>query len=595
MRPCAFALLATCLASCLARPPIQAQAPDSADPTGDWSIEEGFRLTVDATGFSMPAALAFVPDPGPAPDDPLYFVLELRGVVKVVTNDRTVHTFADLPELGYAYSPAVELSQGGAAGLCLDPVRGHVIVTFIYSDERGQVRYNLIRFDAAPGRFGLSYQSHHDFVDLFSDVVGAITHQIGPCAVRNDELFLSVGDAWQGFQAQNLDSPFGKILRMDLEGNPIAGNPFYGEGPGGGFRDYVWAYGLRNPFGIAFVADRLFVADNGIALDRFMEVEQGQNYLYDGSDGGITTNAQFVWQPSLAPVQLGFVPADALGFPGEFTNTFFVAVAADIERDKIPGIYALPYDVDARRIPAIPGYFVRYEGRGFEVATGLAVGPDGLYFTSLSPFSADSAPVYRITYDPAAAHARTLQSTLRPSALVRQRGCLGCHALYESGEVAGGRYGTGIGPPLVLGGQMLDRLDPRLNTANYEDHLRMLMASETYSDSLYNTLRAEVLAASGRDRIRVWLKHFIQHPDFDKTYIPQMPAVGLSDSEAATIVDYLLEVPGPPSWRDRIRGLLPRPVRALHLVFSFLIGSLVSGVLITAFILLRRRRRPRVA
>ena len=43
----------------------------------------------------MPTAIAVVPNLGSGPKDPLYFVAELRGRIRVVTNDRSVHTFAE--------------------------------------------------------------------------------------------------------------------------------------------------------------------------------------------------------------------------------------------------------------------------------------------------------------------------------------------------------------------------------------------------------------------------------------------------------------------------------------------------------------------
>jgi hypothetical protein len=61
----------------------------------DWELEEGFALDIDSEGYRFPTSIVFVPEPGPGPKDPLYFVTELRGAIKVVTNDRTVHTFAD--------------------------------------------------------------------------------------------------------------------------------------------------------------------------------------------------------------------------------------------------------------------------------------------------------------------------------------------------------------------------------------------------------------------------------------------------------------------------------------------------------------------
>ena len=99
------------------------------DWRSDWAVEEDFVVRIDSKGYQFPTAIAFVPNPGPNAADPLYFITELRGKVKVVTNDRTVHTFA---EKFFHLEPLKELPAGdgevGLAGICLEPVHGYVFV-----------------------------------------------------------------------------------------------------------------------------------------------------------------------------------------------------------------------------------------------------------------------------------------------------------------------------------------------------------------------------------------------------------------------------------------------------------------------------------
>ena len=88
---------------------------DSHGNRHDWAVPSGFRVEVDTSGYNSPAAIAFVPEPGPDPDDPLYYVAELAGTIKVVTNDRQVQVFArdlDLFEPDFN-----ERGQIGLAGL----------------------------------------------------------------------------------------------------------------------------------------------------------------------------------------------------------------------------------------------------------------------------------------------------------------------------------------------------------------------------------------------------------------------------------------------------------------------------------------------
>ena len=83
-------------------------------------------------------------------------------------------------------------------------------------------------------------------------------------------LYLSIGDNLVSNDAQSLNNLRGKIIRIDIRGathaqpyrippdNPFADNP--------DIRPEIWAYGLRNPWRMAFDPanpDRIFVADVG--------------------------------------------------------------------------------------------------------------------------------------------------------------------------------------------------------------------------------------------------------------------------------------------------------------------------------------------
>ena len=101
-------------------------------------------------------------------------------------------------------------------------------------------------------------------------------------------LYISIGDGGGGGygdaegNAQNPESLLGKILRIDVDGdNPYAipaDNPF----ASGGGRPEVWAYGLRNPWRLAFdpLTGDLYIADVG--ENQWEEV----NFLPAGTPGG---------------------------------------------------------------------------------------------------------------------------------------------------------------------------------------------------------------------------------------------------------------------------------------------------------------------
>lgn len=148
---------------------------------GEWAVETGFGLAMDTEGYDLPSAIAFVPKPGGGPKDPLYFVTELRGKVKVVTNDRTVYTFADSFFLSQPRKELPDMEgETGLAGICLEPNRGYVFVTFAYHGPDGILRNNVFRFQAAPGTFSTRAASRVAFTDIFSSYEAAVSHQIGP-------------------------------------------------------------------------------------------------------------------------------------------------------------------------------------------------------------------------------------------------------------------------------------------------------------------------------------------------------------------------------------------------------------------------------
>ncbi len=185
-------------------------------------------MELDSERYHYPTATAFVPHPGPGPQDPLYFVNELRGAVRVVTNDRMVHTFAKdfLNTEFYDQLPQHE-AEFGLAGICLEPKHGFVFVTFAYQD--GATLRNIIMcFDTTPRMFALKPRAQHAFTDVFAVHTLGVSHQIGGCQVNDNIRYVGVGDGWNSADgSQRLDIVQGKVVRMTLDGKPAPGNPSY--------------------------------------------------------------------------------------------------------------------------------------------------------------------------------------------------------------------------------------------------------------------------------------------------------------------------------------------------------------------------------
>lgn len=98
-------------------------------------------------------------------------------------------------------------------------------------------------------------------------------------------LFLSSGDRQQMSPAQDLTGNLGKVLRLNLDGTPAAGNPFAERG---GVAREIWSYGHRNLLGLAFDLDgQLWNMEHGPAGgDELNRVEPGKNYGWPVASNG---------------------------------------------------------------------------------------------------------------------------------------------------------------------------------------------------------------------------------------------------------------------------------------------------------------------
>ncbi|MDN5203122.1 PQQ-dependent sugar dehydrogenase [Fulvivirgaceae bacterium BMA10] len=560
----------------------------------DWLIEDGFRIDIDIKGIDLPTALAFVPSPGNDPKDPLYFIAELRGKIKVVTNDRTVYTFADLTDDSFNFTPKEELpsglGQGGLAGIGLDPVNGYVFVTFLYRDESNIMRNNIMRFKTIPEKFAINPTERKAFTEIFNSYESGLAHHIGPCLVKDGLLYVSLGEAWQSFKTQQIDQLFGKIIRMTLDGEPVADNPFYQNNDHALAQNYVWARGLRNAFGLKFVNDRLFAADNGLNIDRFIEIFRGENYFWNGNDNSIAMNADFVWTPAVGPVQMDFVSKQTALFPEEYSESFFIALSGMHEAGKMPGIFMINYNLEKSRIPEVPKHFLKYVGESWQMVTGLAVGPDGLYFTPIFPDENGESKVLKITYDSLASHPYSIIQNNNPFSLLVERGCVGCHSIDGTYD-----YGGGAAPPLFRGKKLVRRIAAKLFSEGYKKSLEEVDKLSDDQHLAYKEARKNIMIAKdSAERVKLWIENFLQEPQFDKTYQVQMPNLGLTKDEASLLAEFLVKK-GTKEKRKKgvietMKYLITPPYGIKHLVVIFIAGFIFCFSTVIFF----RRKKTRV-
>jgi glucose/arabinose dehydrogenase len=223
------------------------------------------------------------------------FVVEQRGVISVFTDEATVsdkQTFLDI-------SDKVNDSgnEMGLLGLVFHPdyaSNGYFYVNFTIGSN--PVRSRICRFEVSAGNPNMADISSEtlllEFVQPYNN------HNGGQLAFGPDGyLYVAVGDGGSGGDpqenGQDRATLLGSILRIDVD-QPAAGraygipadNPFAGNTEG--FREEIYAYGLRNPWRFSFDAKtgQLWAADVG--QNQYEEIdiiERGGNYGWDVAEG----------------------------------------------------------------------------------------------------------------------------------------------------------------------------------------------------------------------------------------------------------------------------------------------------------------------
>ena len=336
--------------------------------------------------------------------------------------------------------------------------------------------------------------------------------------------------------------------------------------------------GSAIPLGSRPSVTKVFATQNGNSIDSFLAVTRGQNYGWDGTDRTIATNAEAVFVPAIAPVHVAYYDGEL--FPAEYRGSFFFASAMGAA-DQGAGVWSFGYDVETEVVDRRPAPFVRFRGTGDGAVSGIALGPDGIYFAPLNARDATAGVVYRVTYDPTARYPHQVAEEMPAYVLFEQLGCRSCHALNS----VGGTVGPALDQAALVG-----RLEARLLTDAYGKRLERLTADDTAT----RAARQEVLMAHGNDRVVAWVKHRILDPKFDDPSAA-MPDVGASEAEATALADYLVQgstdlLGGPTSqsFAERIWDVIASKRFAAGVVLGFAAAAFLG---VAAQLVGRRRSR----
>ncbi|MGK5090864.1 PQQ-dependent sugar dehydrogenase [Deltaproteobacteria bacterium TL4] len=500
-----------------------------AQGANDWVTVKDHVVEVDTQGWMFPVEIAFVPNPGSHPKDPLYYVTELRGTIKVVTNDRTIHTYAEHVN---AYRPPSELpntnAEMGLTGLCLDPVHGYLFATTIYPNK-GLVYNKIVRFEHETNEFALTPKTFIEFTRIFEQDESGPSHQIGTCAINSQgQLFVGVGDGHTAYKSQGLDNPNGKLLRMNLDFSAPKDNPFYNSLNPDSVTNYIYAYGLRNPYGVTLgERDTVYVTDNGPDWDRMIEVTPGKNYLWDGDNRSMISDGFWDWHGSVGPAGLSYIGKSAR-FP-YWEDRLLVAQGGTIGElgpSKNGKITINSFKVKpGMGLQQRPETLVWFRGNYQQLLVPVVLGPDGIYFSGFFPNAQGETYILKIIRREGAI---SEERTLSGAQIYEQKGCAGCHKINA--------IGGSMGPALD---GLVERLKQKLFSKEYEAQLVEVDKVTTKPHVDYQKQRQTLRGLKGDEKIKVWLHYHLTEPRFD-VLLSQMPNLPLSDYERAQMVQYLM-------------------------------------------------------
>lgn len=468
----------------ISAPPAAAQTPP---PT---VVDQNLGVRAAVTGLNQPISMAFL-----APHD--FLVLEkgtgrvqrvVSGAVHSTALDLAVNSASERGLLGIALHPDFPVNPGvylywtesstGADSTVLAqvPLLGNRVDRYIWNGANLTFDRNIIKLRAFQADVGQPLRGNHNGGVIRFGIKGRGKGK-GPSgspgkSEGDPRLYILIGDNGRRGQMQNLpfgpigpgtpDDQFGGpepdnahltgvILRLSDDGTAPKDNPFYALGSAiggevGANLQKVFAYGVRNSFGMAFdpASGDLWTEENSDdAFDEINRVEAGMNggwvqimgpveriaqfkEIEVGRPGGLQQirwppsniaetpeealsrlfmlpgahyhDPEFSWKFAVAPAGIGFLNSRALG--PQYENDLFVGAA----RTNLANGYLFRFNLTGNRrkiavddprledrVADNAGKFDIAEsesllfGRDFGIGTDIQTGPNGsLYVVSLS-------------------------------------------------------------------------------------------------------------------------------------------------------------------------------------------------------------------
>lgn len=292
----------------------------AAEPKGGVVIQsekQAFTVETVAEGLERPWGLAFLPDGR-------MLVTEKAGRLRLIAADgKLAAPVTGLPKVDAR-------GQGGLFDVAVAPDFAKSRLVYFTFAEAGEGGVNGTALGR--GRLAENAGRLEDVQVIWRQAPKyASTNHFGSriAFTPDGKMFVTTGERAQDafrIKAQALDETLGKVVRLELDGRPAAGNPFEKRPDA---KPEIWSYGHRNVQGAAIepATGQLWTVEHGPrGGDELNHPEAGKNYgwpiisygrEYSGAAIGEGTakagmeQPVHYWDPSIGPSGLAFYTGDA--------------------------------------------------------------------------------------------------------------------------------------------------------------------------------------------------------------------------------------------------------------------------------------------
>lgn len=213
----------------------------------------------------------------------------------------------------------------------------------------------------------------------------------------DNKLLMTMGDAKQDNESQNINSTLGKLHRFNLDGSIPDDNPIANSS--------VYSFGHRNSQGLAYGPNgNLYSTEHGAQIsDEFNIIEPNRNYGWPQVEGPCNTNSETVfcsqnnvleplweWTPCVAVNDICYYNHEAIP---EWKGKMLLAILGGFVGK--PSLSVLSFNEDGNEVTDVEEYFTDY-GRLRDICINPHTG--SIYFATNGPSYPSFGPNRIIEY-----------------------------------------------------------------------------------------------------------------------------------------------------------------------------------------------------